>query len=533
MESSEDEITFLTSQPSILTGGSLKDHQLVGLNWLISLYEIGFNGILADEMGLGKTIQTIALCAYLLQFRKIRGPYLIVCPNSVVSNWKREFNKWLPVIRVVKLIARKEYRYDTIDNYIKTRKFDVIVTSYEGVNICKKDLSRISWKYVIVDEAHRIKNDQSLLSKNLRCIKTDLKLLITGTPLQNNLRELWSLLNFILPTLFDDSTLFEESHNKNDELTEKEAEKQNIELINQLQKILRPFLLKRTKAVIDKSIPPKKEIHVYVGLTKIQIDIYKKLLLKQAPTETSGKHTMMNVLMHLRKVCNHPYLFEGVEDPNAPSLGEHLVTTSGKMMILDKIIDKLKHNHQVLIFSQFTMMLDILEDYLMYKELEYCRIDGSTFLEEREQQIQEFTSNSTDKKVFLLSTRAGGLGINLTSSDTVILYDSDWNPQVDLQAMDRVHRIGQTKPVNVYRLITENTIEEKIVERQRVKLKWDNLVILKGKISRKKKKMDKRELSDLMQFGSNIIFKAEGGTYKSEDIDLLLERGEKRAKEMH
>ena len=180
---------------------------------------IGFNGILADEMGLGKTIQTIALLAYLVQFKKIDGPYLIVCPNSVVSNWKREFSKWLPILEVVKLIPRKEFRDDIIKNQIQPRKFDVIITSFEGVTICKNVLSKIKWHYIIVDEAHRIKNDQSILSQNLRKFKTDLKLLITGTPLQNNLKELWSLLNFIMPEIFDDSSLFEDYTDREENLT--------------------------------------------------------------------------------------------------------------------------------------------------------------------------------------------------------------------------------------------------------------------------------------------------------------------------
>lgn len=482
-------------------------------------------------MGLGKTIQTISFFAYLYEYKKIRGPHLIVCPNSVVHNWHREFSHWLPNMRVVKLIARKEQRYDIINDFILPKNFDVIITSFEGVNICMKTLRRIKWVYIVVDEAHRIKNDQSLLSQTLRKFKTEMKLLITGTPLQNNLKELWSLLNFILPEIFDDAELFEEQMDKDQ--TQEEVEKKNIELIKQLHKILRPFLLKRTKAVIDKSIPPKKEIHVYVGLTKLQTEIYKNLLLKKAPTENSNKTSMMNILMHLRKACNHPYLFEGVEDQSKSPYGDHLVTSSGKMIILDKILEKLKYNHQVIIFSQFKIMLDILEDYMIYKEFKYCRIDGGTYLDEREQQIQDFTSKTSDKFVFLLSTRAGGLGINLTTADTVILYDSDWNPQVDLQAMDRAHRIGQTKTVMVYRLITEHTIEEKIVERQKVKLKWDNLVILKGKVSQKQKLMNKNELFDLIQYGANQIFKASEGTIKNEDLDMLLERGEKKAQEMN
>lgn len=526
---SEEEFAFLTVQPSTLKNGKLRDHQLIGLNWLISLYELGINGILADEMGLGKTIQTIAFLAYLNEYKNIKGYHLIVCPNSVMGNWMKEFKKWLPNVRVVKLVPRKETRDETLAE-VNKRNFDVCLTSYEGISICRKELSKVHWKYIIVDEAHRLKNDESVLSKHLRSFKTDLKLLMTGTPLQNNLRELWSLLNFILPELFNDAELFENYVNRDKELTQEEVEQKHIELITALHRILRPFLLKRTKEVLKQSLPPKKEVHVYLGLTPVQVKLYRNILLKKSISADTG--TMKNVLMQLRKCCNHPYLFEGVEEEGLPPLGDHLITVSGKMIVLDKLLTKLYGGHQVLIFSQFTTMLDILEDYLIYKEYKYCRIDGETFIEDRERQLEEFVEPGSDKFVFLLSTRAGGLGINLASADTVVLYDSDWNPQVDLQAMDRAHRIGQRNPVKVYRLISESTIEEKIIERQRVKLKWDNLVILKGKMAQQLNKLNKNEMKDLLQFGANDIFKAEGGTFKDEDIDALLHRGEQKTAEM-
>lgn len=512
-----------------MKNGKLKDHQLVGLNWLISLYELGINGILADEMGLGKTIQTIAFLAYLREYRDINGYFLIVCPNSVMGNWTKEFKKWLPLVRVAKLVPRKEMRDETLAEIAK-RNFDVVLTSYEGVTICRKALSKVHWKYIIVDEAHRLKNDESVLSKHLRSFKTDLKMLMTGTPLQNNLRELWSLLNFILPELFNDPELFENYVNKDKELTQEEVEQKHIELITALHRILRPFLLKRTKEVLKQSLPPKKEVHVYLGLTPVQVKLYKNILLKKNISSDTG--AMKNVLMQLRKCCNHPYLFEGVEEEGLPPLGDHLITVSGKMIVLDKLLTKLFGKHQVLIFSQFTTMLDILEDYLIYKEYQYCRIDGETFIEDRERQIEEFINPGSKKFVFLLSTRAGGLGINLATADTVVLYDSDWNPQVDLQAMDRAHRIGQKNPVSVFRFITENTIEEKMIERQRVKLKWDNLVILKGKMAQQLNKLGKNEMKDLIQFGANDIFKAEGGTFKDEHIDALLSKGEERTAQM-
>lgn len=226
-----------------------------------------------------------------------------------------------------------------------------------------------------------------------------------------------------------------------------------------------------------------------MGLTDTQLKVYKNILQNRSATE-DDKKVYLNLLMQLRKVCNHPYLFEGVEEEGAPELGEHIIEASGKMIILDKLLKKLsvEGGHQILIFSQMTMVMDILEDYCNYRQYKYCRIDGSTDMNSRDDQIDDFMSPDTEKFIFLLSTRAGGLGINLTAADTVIIYDSDWNPQMDLQAMDRAHRIGQKNSVNVYRLITQDTIEEKIIERQQIKLKWDNLVIQQAKTSSQKNK---------------------------------------------
>lgn len=247
----------------------------------------------------------------------------------------------------------------------------------------------------------------------------------------------------------------------------------------------------------------------------------------------------------MRKVCNHPYLFEGVEEENQPLPVDHLVSTSGKMLVLDKLLMKLSsESHKVLIFSQMTRMLDILEDYCNYRQFEYCRIDGDTDIVSRDNQIAEFTEPTSTKFVFLLSTRAGGLGINLASADTVVLYDSDWNPQMDLQAIDRAHRIGQKNPVNVYRLVCEDTVEEKIIERQRVKLSWDTLVIQQGRLTQKNKVFTKDQLKEMVQHGANNvkenllnilniiyqIFRVNGGTFTDEDIDIMLRRGEEKAK---
>ena len=525
--------TRLYYQPSSLTGGKLTNYQLDGLNWLINLYERGLNGILADEMGLGKTIQSIALMAYLKQYKKKNGFFLVIVPKSTMPNWSRECKLWIPTLNCIILNPVKEEREETL-KLISRHKFEVVITSYEGVNICINKLKKIKWELLIIDEAHRIKNENALLSKNVRLLESKFRILVTGTPLQNNLHELWALLNFLLPDIFSSSSDFDEwfgmgdkggdeNGEENKEKLEEEAEERNAEIVQQLHKILKPFLLRRTKSEVERSLPPKKEIHIKVGLTELQKRLYKKLLTSSLLQES--KTVYKNIIMQLRKVCNHPYLFDGVEEQHPPE--NHLVIYSSKMRILDKLCTKLFGKSQILIFSQMTRMLDILEDYCNEKGYKYCRIDGETSLEERENMITEFTKPNSEKFIFLLSTRAGGLGLNLMSSDTVILYDSDWNPQVDLQAMDRVHRIGQTKPVLIYRLLCENTIEEKILERQAMRLKLDSLVIQQGRVLKVGEHFTKDQMKEMIQYGADAIFRA-GEDFKDEEIDLILKRGEEQ-----
>jgi SWI/SNF-related matrix-associated actin-dependent regulator of chromatin subfamily A member 5 len=404
--------------------------------------------------------------------------------------------------------------------------FDVLVTSYEGLLKEKGRFSRIEWKYLIIDEAHRIKNENSSLSLAVRIMKPQFRLLITGTPLQNNLRELWALLNFLMPDIFGDAQQFDEWFSLSDE-----SGKENV--IKKLHTILRPFMLRRVKADVAKSLPPKKETKLYVGLTEMQITYYVKCLQKDMYelNKLGGpdRNRLLNVLMQLRKVCNHPYLFDGAEQGPPYVDGPHLWENSGKMQLLHKLLPKLQaQGSRVLIFSQMTRVLDILEDYLRLLQIEYCRIDGNTDGERRDAQVDDFNSPGSTKFVFLLSTRAGGLGINLATADIVILFDSDWNPQVDLQAMDRAHRIGQQKPVHVFRFVTEGTVEEKIIERADRKLFLDAAVIQQGRLAEQNASLEKGELMKMVRFGADQILSGKGGTYTDEDIDALIARGEER-----
>jgi SWI/SNF-related matrix-associated actin-dependent regulator of chromatin subfamily A member 5 len=384
---------------------------------------------------------------------------------------------------------------------------------------------------LVIDEAHRLKNEASMFSKTVRGFSTTHRLLLTGTPLQNNLHELWALLNFLLPDIFSSSEQFDEWFDL--EIEDADAKK---EMISQLHKVLRPFMLRRLKSDVAKGLPPKTETLVMVGMSKMQKQLYKKLLLRDIDSITSGNNqnrtAVLNIVMQLRKCCGHPYLFEGVEDRTLDPLGEHLVENCGKLFMVDKLLKRLKERgSRVLIFTQMTRILDILEDFMVMRGYKYCRIDGNTDYDVREASIDAFNAPDSDKFCFILSTRAGGLGINLQTADTCILYDSDWNPQADLQAQDRCHRLGQKKPVSVYRLVSENTVEEKIVERAQQKLKLDAMVVQQGRL-KEKDKVSKEEIMAAVRFGADIVFRSEESTITDEDIDVILERGKAKTKEL-
>ena len=532
----------LLTQPSIISGGQLRAYQLEGLNWMVRLMENGINGILADEMGLGKTLQSISVIAYLKQFLKIDGPHLIMVPKSTLSNWMNEFKRFCPTIRTLRFHGSKEEREEIINTRLKQasavckteRDWDVVVTTYEVVNLEKNVLTKIAWKYLIIDEAHRLKNEASMFSQTVRMLQTDYRLLLTGTPLQNNLHELWALLNFLLPDVFSSSEQFDDWFNLDVDDTEA---KQRI--IGQLHKLLRPFMLRRLKADVEKSLPPKSETILFVGMSKIQKKLYKDILMRDIDTingssgDKKGRTAVLNIVMQLRKACNHPYLFPGIEDRSADPLGAHLYESCGKMVLLHKLLIKLKQRgSRVLLFSQMTKMIDIFEDYFVAMGYKYCRIDGNTSYEDREDGIAAYNKPGSEKFIFALSTRAGGLGINLQTADTVILYDSDWNPQADLQAQDRAHRIGQKKPVQIYRLVTDDTVEVKVVERAQQKLKLDAMVVQQGRLADKEKKLTTDDLMDSIRFGADKIFKSKESAISDEDIDAILDAGKKRTEEM-
>ncbi|KAJ4159814.1 uncharacterized protein LMH87_007754 [Akanthomyces muscarius] len=671
----------MAKQPECMINGTMRDYQLEGLTWMYEICSQGMSGILADEMGLGKTVQTIALIALLREQESYLGPHLIVAPLSTLSNWMDEFEKWTPSIPVVMYhgtpAQRQEIFSKKIMKHLKnsrpTDKFPVVCTSYEMVLQDKASLSRINWEFIIIDEGHRMKNAEAKLFQELRQFTSATRLLITGTPLQNNLKELWSLLHFLLPNIFTDWESFESwfdfSGLEDEQGTQEFIQDQmKQDLVKKMHLILQPLLLRRIKQDVAAYLPQKREYVLFAPMTKEQTDLYnvfsnkdvdvreflqnkveqkirsakpasqrrkangieivlpvraspasKRLQDKKGaplatpnafarmmgtrkasakaeapkkeavatpsakrgpkrksqatvmaepepksarssrgstPASTRGRSRksqtykdadsedddelsdaefeaklvqemgsseeanaepdsrspeeielgqtlelakkqisakkLNNTLVQHRLVCNSPHNFY---NPWAVAtdipVDESIVTSSGKMLLLDRLLRHLlAHDHKVLIFSQFTMQLDILEDYC--RELRgwnACRIDGSVAQQSRRAQIHAFNTDP-DHRIFLLSTRAGGQGINLASADTVVLFDSDFNPQQDLQAQDRCHRIGQQRPVIVYRLATRGTVEEELLLAADAKRRLEKLVIRKGGFRTMGQKMD-------------------------------------------
>ncbi|KAK6223041.1 SNF2 superfamily protein [Colletotrichum tabaci] len=716
----------MATQPKLLTGGEMRDYQLEGLTWMAEICLQGLSGILADEMGLGKTVQTISLIAHTRE-QNYLGPHLIVAPLSTLSNWMDEFEKWCPDIPVVlfhgdakqRAKIRKEQLDPNIKNGVPTKKFPVVCTSYEMVLRERATLAKFKWAFIIIDEGHRMKNFESKLFQELENFTSATRMLITGTPLQNNLRELWALLHFLLPGIFKDWEAFEEWFNF-DDLQDEEgtegfiADRENQELIKKIHVILQPLLLRRVKADVAAHLPKKREYILFAPMTKEQTDIYNAINdkkidtraylenkvverltaalgvpvkseaapAKQAdipirssprkaeskavpePKKTNAFSAMMNrarsssskvqdigmaassktpskassrasskrkeaptsetpqpksakssrqstpstttrgrvtrgrrryvdsdpddddklsddefeaklaneaeqgskddnaiVLsdeeqqrvkllehakkemsskklgnpdMQLRLVCNSPHnFFDPWSYEGSPPVDESIVTSSGKMLMLDRLLPTLfARGHKVLIFSQFKTQLDILQDYCELRKWNACRLDGSVSQESRRDQIKEFNQNP-DFKIFLLSTRAGGQGINLASADTVILFDSDWNPQQDLQAQDRCHRIGQTRPVIVYRLATKGTVEEELLLSADAKRRLEKLVIKKGSFKTMGQKVDLQEDLDKETLKSLLlkdgqIFKRSGEheILSDKDLEVLCDRSD-------
>ncbi|KAH8105154.1 SNF2-family ATP dependent chromatin remodeling factor snf21 [Cristinia sonorae] len=691
-DNAEEDSQFFT-QPALITGAKLKKYQLEGVAWMAGLYQNGISGILADEMGLGKTLQTIAFHAYIRE--RSPSPFLVVCPLSVLDNWAREFAKFAPDIPVCVYHGSPEERADLRKNVMvlpevdkrkwwigmqascptgkasrgrgrppkqggafKSRQrattvtevdedserpdlpphmrttFPVIITTYEMLMKDRAYLAAYKWGFIVVDEGHRLKNMDCKLMQEIKQLSSDGRMVLTGTPLHNNLAELWSLLNFVLPDIFSDLYTFQDWFNL-PAMQASASSARSSRVISSLHTILRPFLLRRLKVDVETNLPPKKEYVLYAPLSQRQREVYdaivqgglRALLLRERGvkptveaeppeakvdedeelnrrtrskkkngrpakkekrydvdgdddeyferlesgeleareekerlerTHQSGQEwqyrtqlkkvnnmKLQNTVMQLRKVCSHPFLFDWPIDPDSmqPILNEELSSASGKMMVLDRLLTELfKRKHKVLLFSQFTTMLDIIQDWATeFKGWTLCRIDGSTSMADRRDAVDLFQNGGDDPdapRLFILSTRAGGLGLNLVAADTVIFYDQDWNPQMDLQAQDRAHRIGQTKPVLIFRLVTAHTIETKIMQRATEKRKLEALVIAKGKFKTPTASVTRQSRPETMAEMAASLLKLEGekiqvvpdtaagkaSVISDKDLDMLLDR---------
>jgi ATP-dependent helicase STH1/SNF2 len=530
----------VNKQPTILVGGTLKEYQLKGLQWMISLYNNNLNGILADEMGLGKTIQTISLITYLIEVKKQNGPFLVIVPLSTLTNWNLEFEKWAPAItRIVYKgppNTRKQHQQQ-----IRYGQFQVLLTTFEYIIKDRPILSKIKWIHMIIDEGHRMKNAQSKLSATLtQYYSTRYRLILTGTPLQNNLPELWALLNFVLPTIFKSVKSFDEWFNTpfantggqdKMELTEEEQ----ILVIRRLHKVLRPFLLRRLKKDVEKDLPDKTEKVIKCKFSALQARLYKqmvthnKLVVSDGKGGKTGARGLSNMIMQLRKLCNHPFVFGEVENQMNPTSTSNdlLWRTSGKFELLDRVLPKYQATgHRVLMFFQMTAIMDIMEDFLRLRGIQYLRLDGTTKSDDRSDLLRDFNAPNSPYFMFLLSTRAGGLGLNLQTADTVIIYDSDWNPHQDLQAQDRAHRIGQKNEVRILRLISSNSVEEKILERAKFKLDMDGKVIQAGRFDNKSSETDRDAMLRVMLETAESAETLEQEEMDDDDLNMILARSD-------
>jgi DNA helicase INO80 len=629
--------------------GSLKNYQIKGLRWLDNLYSQGINGILADEMGLGKTIQALALLAHISERKNNWGPFLVIAPAITLFNWYSEASRFVPAMKILPYWGSQKDR-KVVKKYLqqkylgqKSSNFHLIITSYQLAVSDEKTLQRVKWQYIILDEAQAIKNINSLRWNTLLNLKSRNKLLLTGTPIQNTMAELWALLHFIMPQLFDSHEQFKEWFSKDIEANSQQKNQLNKTQLDRLHAILKPFMLRRVKKDVEKEIGQKFEHNIYCELTERQQILYNKIKSKisiesffHLKANKDKVKNLMNLVMQFRKVCNHPELFErriartslyfnehyfypshfyfsqklgmkcvaanfysnpfnspyprllenfeydlksnkfydflnfplltefknmlkiseiefqtflfptsvnlltfvsnihyilkrrqtnnvlklfgqkgisfkieilkySITDnifiekvlANRPILNRSkktnsslfklwkvsefntfkiefpgqsvLITDSCKMRYLEKLLEKLKsQNQRALIFCQMTKMMDIIEEFLIFKKYQFFRLDGASNISDRRDMVNEYQSNP-DIFVFLLSTRAGGLGVTLTAADVVIFYDNDWNPTMDAQAADRAHRIGRTKDINIYKLITKKTIEERIMQRAKQK----------------------------------------------------------------
>ncbi|KAJ6149199.1 Zinc finger PHD-type [Penicillium samsonianum] len=528
-----DQSLILTAQPALVTGGELMEYQMDGVNWLLYMFFKQKNAILADDMGLGKTIQVITLFSALIE-KLDCFPFLVVVPNATVPNWRREIKSWSPDVRVVtyygSALAREMTRDHEMFHKNGTLCCHVVIASYESMadDGAKRVLSSVNWAGLVVDEGQRLKNDKTQLYERLRRMKFGFKLLLTGTPLQNNIRELFNLVQFIDPT-----------HNA-EKLEAQYGGALDKEAIRELHDMIRPCLLRRTKAEVLPFLPPMVQIIIPISMSVVQKKLYKSILQKNpqlikaickkqtGQLKKAERHNLNNILMQLRKCLCHPFIYNrDIEEQtmDARLSLRRLVEASGKLRLLNLMLPRLQgRGHRVLIFSQFLENLDIVEDFLTGLGLQYRRLDGNLSSREKQQQIDQFNAPDSPFFAFLLSTRSGGVGINLATADTVIIMDPDFNPKQDMQALSRAHRIGQKNTVLVFHLVVRASVEEKIMQKGKTKMALDHVLI-----DRIEADEDEEDLESILKHGAQALFNDDDSadiTYDIPSIDKLLDRSQ-------
>ncbi|KAG6724360.1 hypothetical protein I3842_03G255700 [Carya illinoinensis] len=559
-EKPEDVINVNDHEPPYVTlEGGLKipenifselfDYQKVGVQWLWELHCQRAGGIIGDEMGLGKTIQVLAFLGA-LHFSNMYKPTIIVCPVTLLRQWKREAQKWYPNFHVEMLhdsaqdpvnrkkqaksydsdyesegsfesehegdiSSRSNGKWDSLINRVLQSESGLLITTYEQLRILGEKLLDIEWGYAVLDEGHRIRNPNAEITLVCKQLQTVHRIIMTGAPIQNKLTELWSLFDFVFPGKLGVLPVFEAEfavpisvggYANASPLQVSTAYRCAVVL----RDLIMPYLLRRMKADVNAHLPKKTEHVLFCSLTAEQRSVYRAFL---ASTEVEqildGNRNSLYGIDVMRKICNHPDLLEREHSSHNPDYGNP--ERSGKMKVVEQVLKVWKEqDHRVLLFAQTQQMLDILENFLVAAGYSYRRMDGLTPIKQRMALIDEF-NNSNDVFIFILTTKVGGLGTNLTGADRVIIYDPDWNPSTDMQARERAWRIGQKRDVTVYRLITRGTIEEKVYHRQIYKHFLTNKILKNPQQRRFFKSRDMKDLFTLNDGG-------EGGSTETSNI---------------
>lgn len=514
---------------------SLFDYQKTGVQWLWELYSQQVGGIIGDEMGLGKTIQIISFIAGLHYSKKVTKPIMIVCPATVMKQWVNEFHRWWPPLRVSILhtsgsgmldVKREDKLEDDLDNFdydgnpIKPSKGSksakrivdkvqrdghVLVTTYSGLQTYAEHLIPMEWEYCVLDEGHKIRNPNTAITIYSKEIRTHNRIILSGTPMQNNLTELWSLFDFVFPmrlgTLVSFKQQFETPIKQGGYANASNLQVETaMKCAETLKDTISPYLLQRFKVDVASDLPKKSERVLFCKLTKPQRDAYEFFLSSGDMTAIlNGKRQALFGIDILRKICNHPDLVEHKTLSIKEDYNYGNPNKSGKMQVVRALLEIWKKNgHKTLLFAQHRIMLDILERFVKdMGGINYLRMDGNTSIKDRQTLVDRFNKNP-DLHVFLLTTKVGGLGVNLTGADRVIIYDPDWNPSTDVQARERAWRLGQKREVEIYRLMTAGTIEEKIYHRQIFKQFLTNKILRDPK---QRQTFQLRDLHDLFTLG--------------------------------